>query len=269
HSTRLELVRAIRGEVTRDARPSRVRHVLIGSQVTASALLLVCAAVFLRSTYSAATAEAGVRTDDTVVIERITESTRPAMIHAITDHPSVASVAVSWPQPMHGGTLTEASVGNTKTGVDCKFVSPAYFDLLGINVLRGRLFAPEERSPAAGVVVISDAVAQRFWPNGEALGQLIRLGGASDRAATEPGAPQVPSQLFTVIGVVRDVRSALKIFDFAYSGIYLPTTPEQAKTSFVLRVHGTPETARRTLLDALTNVDPALGGITTMRMMAG
>src|SRR6185436_15040413 len=42
-STRLELVRAMRGEVTRDARPSRVRQLLIGSQVTASALLLVCA----------------------------------------------------------------------------------------------------------------------------------------------------------------------------------------------------------------------------------
>src|SRR5262245_31237172 len=159
HSTRLELVRAIRGEVTRDARPSRVRHLLIGSQVTASALLLVCAAVFLRSTYSAATAEAGVRTDDTVTIERITEAARPAMIHAIIDHPSVASVAVSWPQPTQGGARTEASVGDTKADVDCKFVSPAYFDLLGINVLRGRLFALEERSPAAGVVVISDAVA--------------------------------------------------------------------------------------------------------------
>ena len=50
---------------------------LIGSQVTASALLLVCAAVFLRSTYTAATAESGVRTDDTVVVRGITESARP------------------------------------------------------------------------------------------------------------------------------------------------------------------------------------------------
>jgi ABC-type antimicrobial peptide transport system permease subunit len=59
------------------------------------------------------------------------------------------------------------------------------------------------------------------------------------------------------------------MFDFAYSGIYLPTTPEEGKTSFVLRVHGDPDTARRTLLEALTKVDPAVGGITTMRMMAG
>jgi predicted permease len=268
HSTRLELVRAMRGEVTRDARPSRVRQMLIGSQVTASALLLVCAAVFLRSTYSAATAEAGVRTDDTVVVGGITESARPAMIQAIKGHPSIASVAASWPEPMDSGAFTEASVGDTKLGVGCKLVSPDYFDLLGISMLRGRRFAPEERSPSAGVVVISDAVAQRFWPNGDALGQMIRLGAASGSAATAAGAPEVPARLFTVIGVVRDVHSGLKMFDFAYSGIYLSTTPEQANTSFVLRVHGDPDTTRRTLLDALTKVDPALGEITTMRMMA-
>ena len=65
---------------------------------------------------------------------------------------------------MDSGASVEASAGDTKLGVGCKLVSPEYFDLLGITVLRGRLFAPEERSPAAGVVVISDAVAQRFWP---------------------------------------------------------------------------------------------------------
>jgi putative ABC transport system permease protein len=268
HSTRLELVRAMRGEVTRDARPSRVRQVLIGTQVTASALLLVCAAVFLRSTYSAATADVGVRTDDTVVVSAISEPARPAMIHAIRDHLSTAAVAASWPQPTDSGLSTAASVGDTTLAVGCKLVSPEYFDLLGINVSRGRLFAPDERSPAAGVVVISDAVAQRFWPNGDGLGQMLRLGGASGGSADDKGSPQVPARLFTVIGVVRDVHSALRVFDFGYSGIYLPTTPEQARTSLVLRVHGDPDTARRALLDGLTRVDPAIA-ITTMKMMAG
>jgi MacB-like periplasmic core domain len=257
HSTRLELVRAMRGEVTKDARPNRVRQLLICSQVTASALLLVCAAVFLRSTYSSATAEVGVRTDDTLVIRGITESARPAMIRAIAEHPSIASTAASWPEPMRSGASLEARVGDTTLGVGCKFVSPGYFDLLGINVLRGRLFAPEERSPASGVVVISDAVAQRFWPNGDALGRTIRLGGASSQASESDEGPRVPAQAYTVIGVVRDVRSALKFFDFAYSGIYLPTAPEQARTSFVVRVHGDPDVSRRALLDALMKVDPA------------
>ena len=52
-ATRLELVRTMRGEVTRDARPGRARHALIAVQVGASALLLICAAVFLRSAFAA------------------------------------------------------------------------------------------------------------------------------------------------------------------------------------------------------------------------
>ena len=53
-ATRVELVRAIRGEVVRDARPGRTRDALVVLQVTASALLLICAAVFLRSVLASA-----------------------------------------------------------------------------------------------------------------------------------------------------------------------------------------------------------------------
>ena len=189
------------------------------------------------------------------------------MLHAIRDHPSTAAVAASWPQPTHGGLSTDASVGDTTLGVGCELVSPEYLDLLGINVLRGRLFASDERSPAAGVVGIPMrwrtllAERRRARPAASARRRVRRRG-------RRPGGTQVPARLFTVIGVVRDVHSALRIFDFGYSGIYLPTTPEQARTSLVLRVHGDPDTARRTLLDALTKVDPALV-ITTMKMMAG
>jgi predicted permease len=263
HSTRIELVRAIRGEVTRDARPSRVRQLFIASQVTASTLLLVCAGVFLRSSYSAATADVGIRSDDTVVVRGMTESARPRLLRAIEQHASVASFGASWPEPTQSGATTEVSAGDTHVEVGCKLVSQEYFDLLGIHVRSGRIFAPGERSPASGVIVISEAVAQRFWPNERALGQTIRL---SPPAAEGP--PAKGTQLFTVIGVVGDVRSALKMFDFTYSGIYLPTTPEQSNTSLVLRVHGDPDTARRTLLDALTKVDPTLGDVATMRMMA-
>lgn len=268
HATRLEPLRAMRGEVMKDARPSRMRQILIASQVTASALLLVCASVFLRSTYAASTANPGVRTGDTVVVGGITEAARPALLRSIKQDSSIASVAASWPEPMESGAFVEASAGDMKLGVGCKLVSLDYFDLLGINLVRGRLFAADERGPAAGVVVISDSVAQRFWPNGDALGQTLRFDRASGEATKDDDAPRIPAQLFTVIGIVRDVRSALKTVDFTYSGIYLPTTPEQAKTSLVLRVHGDPGAARRTLLDALTRIDPALGHVSTMKMMA-
>src|SRR5690349_19537130 len=49
HATRVDPVRTLRGELVTHARPGRARNLLIGIQVFASALLLICAAVFLRS----------------------------------------------------------------------------------------------------------------------------------------------------------------------------------------------------------------------------
>jgi len=50
---------------------------------------------------------------------------------------------------MGSGESVEATSGDTTLGVGYKLVSSDYFELLGINVLRGRLFAADERSPAA------------------------------------------------------------------------------------------------------------------------
>ena len=101
-ATRVELVRAVRGEVTKDARPSRARNVLISVQVTASALLLICSAVFLRSALAASTVDPGIRTADTVVIEIVNEPFRTAMLQAVNAEPTVTAVAASWP-----GTLRQ------------------------------------------------------------------------------------------------------------------------------------------------------------------
>jgi len=140
HSTRLGLVRAMRGEVTRDARPSRVRQMLIASQVTASALLLVCAAVFLRSTYAAATANAGVRTDDTVVVRGITESARPAMIQAIKTHPSMS------PLPPPGRSRWTAARPWTPASVAPHWQSAASSSRLNTSVCSASMSSEDDSS---------------------------------------------------------------------------------------------------------------------------
>ena len=68
-ATRLELVRAIRGEVVRDGRPGRARDALVALQVTGSVLLLICAAVFLRSSWAAASIDPGIRTAGIVNVQ--------------------------------------------------------------------------------------------------------------------------------------------------------------------------------------------------------
>jgi hypothetical protein len=160
-ATRLELVRAVRGEVMRDARPSRTRNGLVALQVTASMLLLVCSAVFLRSTWAAAAVDPGIRTTDIVNVSILNERRRAAVLDVVRREPSVASLAASWPGGL-GSQPALADGATGKTTVTHQFVSPEYFSVLGIDLVRGRGFAETERNASAAVAVVSERVARQL-----------------------------------------------------------------------------------------------------------
>jgi predicted permease len=265
-ATRIEPVRTIRGEVIRDARPGRARNFLIGLQVSASALLLISAAVFLRSAFAAATFNPGVRTSDTVVVQVVNEPNRNAIVQAVTADPSVEAVAASWPDLASRAAFAESS--GAKARVAYKFVSPEYFSVLDIAVVRGRAFTPAERTSNLAVAIVSETAARTMWPNADAVGQVLRL---DPDAASEPrpvGEPPLESRMFTVTGVVRDV-AGLRIAPFPEAVVYVPTSAAMAKTSLVARVHGDPELARQTLLNRLTAIDPEMARqVITMRTLA-
>ena len=92
-STRVDLVPTMRGEVTRGARPRGARHALIAVQVGASALLLICAGIFLRGAVAAATRDPGIRTSDTLRVVLGDAPRRAALLQALTADPLVASIA--------------------------------------------------------------------------------------------------------------------------------------------------------------------------------
>lgn len=270
-TTRLELVRTIRGELVRDGRPGRARQTLIALQVTASALLLISAVVFLRSAHEASTTSPGVRTSDTLTVDVANEPLRATMLQALTEHPAVAAVAASIPGALAipSTTFAEAPETGTRVGVGYKFVSPGYFEVLDIDLLRGRRFTSAERTPDAGVAVVSDSAARALWPHGDAIGHVVRLARMDHGPRRRAAEPPIPSGIFTVIGVVRDVRSALQAAQSIEAVVYLPTGPDAAGASLTLRVHGDPDEARQALVNRLTQVDPALGDVTTMQTMTG
>ena len=262
HATRLELVRTMRGEVTRDARPGRSRHALIALQVGASALLLICAAIFLRSAFAAATAHPGVRTSDTIIVNVVNEPRRAALLQAVTADPSVTAVAAASPPAPAVATTSSA------LPVQQINVSSTYFAVLDIGIAKGRDFTPKERAAEAGVVIVSETAARRLWPNHDAIGQVVRLQTTPPDAKPSLSADQVERAL-TVVGVVRDMNGPLAPDFFPSGGVYVPTTAETPGTSLTLRVRGDPEQARQALIERLTRVDPGLGQINTMRTIAG
>jgi predicted permease len=277
-ATRLELVRAIRGEVVRDARPGRARNALVALQVAASVLLLICSVVFLRSTLAAASVDPGIRTADIVIVGVLNEQMRGSLLDVVTSEPSVASVAASWPGGLGGraafveAPAPKAAFADGATGrsaVTYQFVSPEYFSVLGIDLVRGRGFAETERSASATVAVVSESVARQVWPGLDAVGQLLRLEPDPARDTREPDDPPLPSRTVVVVGIARDVAGfRLAGVRLAGAGVYVPIGAEAARTSLILRVHGDPERARRTLIERLTAIDPNMAEVSTLRTIA-
>ena len=123
-ATRVEPVRTLRGGLLKEARPGRARNALIGIQVFASALLLICTAIFLRSAIASSRFDPGFRTVDTVLFEMINEPKRAAMIQAIASESTITAYAALRPGLLAGSHRAFATIGASRTAVACRFVSP-------------------------------------------------------------------------------------------------------------------------------------------------
>lgn len=275
-ATRVEPVLTLRGELVKDARPGRARNMLIGVQVFASALLLICSAIFLRSALSSAQFNPGYRTVDTVLFEDINEPKRGVMVRAIASEPTITAHAGVRPSVLAMPPRAFADTGGGKVPVSYKHVTADYFDVLGISILRGRAFTAAE-ADAHPVAIVSESVARTLWPNGNGVGETFRI--EADLTARQgnailtinpesgPGEAPLAPRMVTVVGVVRDV-AGFRLTDVEEAGVFLPTSLDVPKTSFVARVTGDPTLARQTLLENLTRIDPNTGQIITMRTVA-
>ena len=268
-ATRVELLRSMRGEVLRDGRPGRARDALVALQVTGSVLLLICAAIFLRSSWAAATVDPGIRIVDTVTVNILNEEKRGAILEAVKSEPLVASVAASWPGGL-GGRSALADGATGKSTVTYQFVSPEYFSVLGIDLVRGRGFGEAERSASTAVAIVSEGVAQQLWPGLDAVGQVLRLEADPKAGAAEPSDPPLLSRGVIVVGIAREVAGfRLGSVRMAGAGVYLPIGAEAAKTALFMRVRGDSARARRVLIDRLTAIDPTLAEVFTLETIAG
>lgn len=265
HATGIDPVRTLRGELVKDAKPGRARSALIVVQVFASALLLICASIFLRSSMASSQYDPGFRTGDTVMIQLGNASRRAAMIQAMATDPIITQYAAEWPDMMDT-VAGFAVVGEAKSAVHCKFVSGDYFGVMGIPILRGRPFTAAERDGSA-VVIVSESTARTLWPDADAIGQTLRLD-PEPPAGTQPNElPLFPARVATVVGVSRDVRG-FRFNDTSSPGVFVPTSLDAPNTVAMARIVGDPDRARQTLLDHFIRVDPNTGMIVTMQTVA-
>jgi putative ABC transport system permease protein len=125
-------------------------------------------------------------------------------------------------------------------------ISPNYFQLMGIPLIRGREFTDADTETALGVVIISQSMARAYWPNEDPVGHRIKPYGLRD--------PKLP--WMTIVGVVADVT-----LDWNNPGqgftIYRPQHQwPRVYSAMVMRTSGNPEQIIPEVRNAIAAVDP-------------
>jgi len=202
----LEALRA--GGRAATASGSRMRPFLVGAEIAVALVVLSGAGLLLRSFIRLQAVDPGYLTESVVAMPlELPASRYPTPAEQTRFYQQVVEklaatgryeVAAGYPAPFGDGASSAAPVRREKRpssdadGMTLfSTVTPSYFRVLGIPLLAGRGFADTDDIDRPGVVMISRAMAERFWPGEDPLGQRITLG---DEA------------LFTVVGIVGDIR---------------------------------------------------------------
>jgi predicted permease len=256
-ATRSNVMQVARGEFTTDFRPARFRNALVVGQVAVSVLLLICAAVLLRANGRLHSLDVGLKTRGVIEME-VQDKFRPQVMQAIVTDPVVEGVAGASKVPFMGylpWMPVTPDITSKRDWAQYIHVTPEYFPMFQVPILRGRNFTREEAKAGAPVVVISDATAHQLWPGREALGRSIRVEKNPEQGlslAENPKIGRPASTTVRVIGIARDAVNGYIGDATDKTCVYFPGTAEAAGYVLFVRVHGNAEVAGRRLDTELT-----------------
>ena len=122
-------------------------------------------------------------------------------------------------------------------------VSQDYFSAMGIPLLQGRIFGPADRNRK--VVVVSQSIAERFWPGRNPVGQMCVTQWGDD----------VPSEVIGVVGDIRTVRLDEPPLMMVYVPDWFNAISVPSSASFVLRTVTDPASSAAPLRDLIHKLD--------------
>jgi predicted permease len=242
-----------------------LRRGLVVSQVALTTILLLVSAMMVRGVHSASRIDPGFRRHDVIAVspslvhngydsiraQRFMEEFR-ARLATIRGVQGVTNGNVPMEDPLSALIVRPGDVvaEETRWNGIVNAVDQNFFDVLGIEVVRGRTFTRAEVESGAAVAVISQRTAETLWPGEEAVGKVISVTPYSRIAGT-----RLPSGAFShaqVVGIVRDAHmTSLRFVDRRY--VYVPDedwTP-------MIRTSGDPEVVSR--IRAMTRlIDPGV-----------
>jgi putative ABC transport system permease protein len=247
------------------ARAPRVRRGLVVLETALALVLLAGAGTLLKTFLSLRATHPGFETSHVLALDLWLPQPRFAQrdvrarfyddaLRRVQALPGVRSAAFVADLPLNGGTDSQGfhivgrpdpAPGKTYSA-GFNIATAGYFETLGIPVRAGREFADTDRATTAGVIVINETAARRFWPGESPLGRQIDLPLSRNT-----------SMVLTVVGVTGDVR---------HVGLAVPPRPEIFVNSMqsllpwswlvlAVRAHGDPAPLAESVKAALHEVN--------------
>ena len=210
HATRQDLSTAVKGDgdgfIGKAAGGGILRNALVGVQVAVCMVLLIAAGLLMRGLYLAQTVDPGFEMKGIIQAQfdlpsqgystEKAQAFQRELIARVAALPGVDDVEQARVTPLghqwEGTGLTLA--GETQErAFEFNVVTPGFFRMLGMPMVRGRVFTETERRSDAPVLVVTESTARRLWPGQDAIGKTLRNDEKNE---------------FQVVGVVRDSQAS-------------------------------------------------------------
>jgi putative ABC transport system permease protein len=202
------------GKGTAGVARSRVRNLLVISEVALALLLLISAGLLINSFLRLRNVDPGFNADNLLTMKvvlprsKYPDSVRRTafyneLLQRIESLPGVQSAGLITNLPLtfkgnNGGVTIEGRPEpppDEQPIVITRVISPEYFRTMNTPVLKGRQFSPQDTPDVTGVVIVSETTARQYWPGEDAIGKRIKMGGFNSDAPW-----------LSVVGIVKDVR---------------------------------------------------------------
>ena len=199
-------------------RQNRARTLLVIGEVALALVLVIGAALLIRTSMALQAVRPGFDAHNVLTMrmslagqQYLKSAAIEQLVREGTEHiralPGVVTASATCCVPLEGGYGLPFIIigrpledGPFHGGGAWQTISPNFFDVFRIPVLRGRAFTELDNAAAPPVVIINEAMAKRYWPKSDALNQRIWIG----KGVMSELAAEVPRQIIGIVGDVRD-----------------------------------------------------------------
>jgi predicted permease len=256
------------GSTSSQARSStRVQSALVVAQVALSLVLLASAGLFMKSLKNTLAIDPGFDLPSGVVVpmnlgygqydEAEGRELHQRLLERVRSLPEVESAALAAFTPLgftHGHH--DVYVAGYEAAPDelmlvkRNMVSPAYFETMGVRVLRGRAIDERDTEDAGPVAMVNETMARRFWPDQDPIGRTVQ----ADLGI-----------IFTVVGIVEDGKY-MSLQERPESYLLLPLTQGEyvERMNLVVRASGDAPALALRLTSEIREIAPGLPPATAL-----